>query len=608
MTKEQKNILLSKATRHIFEVQNKITETIAAKEAGNLVMSKESIRLSSEDVMVQRKILAIKRENVENLRRLRPSPYFNLCEFVVNGEKKTLYFSKFSFNEENIYSWITPAASLRFEKPGATGYRRPNGEKIEGFLARKDQYMIVDGKLIFFSTEEAGKNRELIHQEHFTKHKQGFVLPEVVEQMEKAQDQVIRAHYQDPFLISGPAGSGKTTLALHRIAYLLQSPETAEYFSPNSILVMVQDAGTKEYFSHLLPDLGIKGVSIVTFEEWAFSILELQGYTYNSYTDLEDPKRFAYEHAKISAMREKVQRPLKKNAFSMLGEIYDSMDKKQKIIFERQKKEKSLDRFDLTILLQIHLKERGHLFLTKEYYKETKNSTYQKRKGLFPAQYDLAVIDEFQNYLPEQISLLKSSLNRYLNSIIYVGDIAQQTMLGTVKDLENIGERLSAERMVTLQKVYRNTKQILNFIKNLGYKISIPAEIKDGAQVNEQQFISAKEEIQYIKNRILKLPNTSVGILCKERSYLAEFKTEFKNLNVVHCLDFHEAQGVEFDQVFIVGLNKNSFLLSDVPSVIYEETKKIYRDILYVALTRAMSELHILGRDKLEKCTKNALF
>ena len=46
------------------------------------------------------------------------------------------------------------------------------------------------------------------------------------EQMEKAQDQVIRAHHAGPLVISGPAGSGKTTLALHRVAFLTQSPET----------------------------------------------------------------------------------------------------------------------------------------------------------------------------------------------------------------------------------------------------------------------------------------------------------------------------------------------------------------------------------------------
>ena len=601
MIDKRKNELLSQAKEHIIKIQEKIMDSVRIKEIKNSTMSKESIRMHPGDALAARKILAINQERVENLKQLYPSPYFNLCEFVVNGEKKSLYFSKFSFIDENIYSWVTPAAALRFEKPGVALYSRPDGSKSEGQLMRKDQYMIVDGKLIFFSIEEAGKNRELIHQEHFTRHKQGFILPEVVEQMEKAQDQVVRASYRGPFLISGPAGSGKTTLALHRVAYLLQSPETVEYFSPDSILVMVQDSGTKEYFSHLLPDLGIKSVSIITFAEWASSILGLEDYEYTTGTFIDDAARLTYEHSKISAMRNSPQYSSKKNIFSKLEDMYTAMNKEQKNLFEVQKKEKKLDRFDLTILLQAYLNENKILSSMKEYYEQMVNGKYRKRKSSFPVQYNLAVIDEFQNYLPEQIRLFKTCMNHRVDSMVYVGDLAQQTRLGTIKDWQNIGEEFDQERMVVLQKVYRNTKQILNFIGDLGYKVSIPAEIKSGLQVNEVILVSKEEEIQYIKKHLTTSTNTTIGILCKEEKYLTEFKIEFSDFKNVFCLDFREAQGVEFDQVFIIGVNKNSFTLSDIPGEILEESKKIYKDLLYVALTRAMSELHVLGTTRLKE-------
>ncbi|HNW09616.1 MAG TPA: hypothetical protein PKM52_03475, partial [bacterium] len=112
----------------------------------------------------------------------------------------------------------------------------------------------------------------MIYQEYFSTRKTSFILPEIVAQMEKAQDQVVRAEYGGKLAITGPAGSGKTTLALHRAAYLLQSPETVDKLDANQIIVFVQDDSTRDYFSHLLPELGINDVEITTMASWARKI------------------------------------------------------------------------------------------------------------------------------------------------------------------------------------------------------------------------------------------------------------------------------------------------------------------------------------------------
>jgi DNA helicase IV len=462
--------------------------------------------------------------------------------------------------------------------------------------------MIVDGKLLFFSTESTTHSRELIYQEHFTRQKQGFILPEVVEQMEKAQDQVVRAHYRGPFVISGPAGSGKTTLALHRVAYLAQSPETAEYFTPETVLVLVQDKGTKDYFSHLLPELGIHGVVIRTFAEWAFAALNLEGYTFAQRYGATESEQIKYEYAKLSALKADIGVAYNKNIFSVLQKVYENFfDATAKKIFKQQKDERVLDRFDLTILLAAFQKTKGAFVVEKEYYEELANGSYRKRKGSFPLHYNLAIVDEFQNYLPEQLALIKSCLNHRLESVVYVGDIAQQTQLGTVRDWSHIGGQLQPERLVTLQKVYRNTKQILRYIKDLGYSIDVPQELKEGKEVVEKTFVSPEQECAYIKNSIAEVGNTTVGILAKNKKYLTAFKEFFGNQENIFCLSFQEAQGVEFDNVFIVGVEKEMFDLPNIPEQIVSEVKKIERDLLYVALTRAMAELHILGSSSLSE-------
>src|SRR3989339_75012 len=605
MNEETKKNLLNQTREHIDSIREKITTDIQHREGKDKVMKKEAINMLPGDAITTRILAGHNNEQAENLRQLFPSPYFTRCEFEINGEKKVMFFAKFSFSNEKIFSWIPPAATLRFEDLGPTSYARPDGKIQSGILLSKDQYMIVDGKLIFYSTEGTDHPRELIYQEHFTRQKSGFILPEVVEQMEKAQDQIVRAPYRGPFLIAGPAGSGKTTMALHRVAYLLQSPETAELFPTDSILVLVQDAGTKEYFSHLLPELGIRGVEIITFAQWALRILALSDdYHVAVHYGSNETERTLYEYSKLTALKQLPEDiTYNKNIWALLQKIYiEYLDKKQQTLFAKQKSEFVLDRFDLTILLKCYIKTFGEFTVKKDCYVQSTKGTYRKINKSFKIQYNLTIIDEFQNYLPEQLSLLKACSNQRLESIVYVGDLAQQTQLGTIRGWNSIGEKIESNRLVSLQKVYRNTKQILTYIRDLGYSVQIPNEVKEGPAVTEYIFASQQEEIAEIKKILSKTNDGTIGVLAKDKDYLNEFKKIFRDNPKIHCLSMHEAQGVEFEIVCLVGINKQSFETNMLPQIIIEEMKKVQRDLLYVALTRAMSELHIMGNISLTNC------
>jgi superfamily I DNA/RNA helicase len=212
------------------------------------------------------------------------------------------------------------------------------------------------------------------------------------------------------------------------------------------------------------------------------------------------------------------------------------------------------------------------------------------------------VIDEFQNYLPEQIRILKHCLNEETQSVVYVGDMAQQVKLGTIRDWKDIKEAILPERNITLNKVYRNTKNILCFIKDLAYDISLPDGLKEGPSVVEKIMWTTEEEIGHIKKAILKYREGSIGILARDESYLADFKREFSHIKNVHVRTMLESQGVEFDLVCIVGIGREPVAAGDtanLPPAYLEERKRIEKDLLYVALTRAITELHVLGRETL---------
>jgi DNA helicase IV len=599
-----KEKILNRLKSHIDLVRGKIRERLEMTKILANKSLREMGKMSPEDQMVFMNSRAIAETRVAELSHLEGSPYFIKCE-VVDGdnEEKEYFFAKHQFSEESIYSWVAPVAAIRFESPGKTSYRLPDGTIKTVTIKKKEQYMIVDGKVIFFALEDGTKPRELIYQEHFTRQKSEFALPEIVAQMEKAQDQVIRASHKGPLVISGPAGSGKTTLALHRVAYLTQAPDTEEFYSPQSIIVFVQDVGTKDYFSTLLPGLGINDVHIVTFSEWAFKVLGLSNYIYvERYGESEEEKDL-YEYQKLQAMRGKSISVWNKNIFKLLHSQYNgSLSENNLEILSKQEREKILDRFDLVVILNSYLKKYGKFETKREYQTFVKDRLVKKTtKNL--AEYSLMIVDEFQNYLPEQLRILKSCQKEATKSVVYVGDIAQQVKLGTVRDWKDVEKNILPERKIRLNKVYRNTKNILTFIKNLGYEINILESIKEGPVVVEKIINSIEEEIEHIKEIIPKYEKGSIGILGKDESHLVDFKSEFIGMKNVHVLSMLESQGVEFDVVFIVGVSSDSFKIIHNVDVLPEHTgerKRIQKDLLYVALTRAITELHVLGKDKLK--------
>ncbi|MFH1030850.1 MAG: UvrD-helicase domain-containing protein [bacterium] len=609
-----KEEILQKAIEHIDYIVDAVKNY---RKKVNLAISDIKIKLRNcdraEERFVQENLLENCQNRVEELKHLQGSPYFVRCdcEFEGEDEVKKLYFGKFNFSEKNIYSWVSRASCIRFNNPGVFSYKSNKNVVKKGKLLRKDQFMIVDGKMVFMSTESWNRKRELVHQEYLMRHKTDFILPEIIEQMEKAQDEVIRAQPKGAILISGPAGSGKTTLALHRVAYLVQSPDTAQEFIAEKAIVFVQDESSKSYFSNLLPELGVKDVEIITFADWAIEILNFGkiGIKFISRLGESEKQKDLYEYRKNEAIkrieREKDISYSSKNAYGLLKKIYSSQFSKElSNILERQEKDKLLDRFDLTALLKLYIKTHGSLLKEKVVYRELKNGNFKKERVEGQIKYSLIVIDEIQNYSEEQVEIFRACVEKSTNAIIYVGDLSQQTHLCTLRDWESLGEKFQNERKVVLQKVYRTTKEILEYMNSVGFNVIIPTGIKSGCQVEERIIANKKEEILQIKKIVKQKGKVMIGILAKQKDYLVDFKKEFNDANI-KVMSINEAQGVEFDIVFLVGVNKELFIVDNkIESSLAFERKKINKDLIYVALTRAMNELYVYGKDSLKEVIK----
>ena len=194
---------IQKAHEAILKEKQRI-EAFGSKTVGEIRSMK------TEDQAVYLQVDGYRKDRIKGLTDLSASPFFAKCvlQRISDDGAKEYYFGKHSLPDEDIYSWVAPLAATRFEEPGDISYKLPGNKIVQAKLISKDQYMIVDGKGIFYATEGIGEPRTLIHQEHFSNRKSSFILPEIVAVMEKAQDKVIRADHKGAFAIRGPAGSG----------------------------------------------------------------------------------------------------------------------------------------------------------------------------------------------------------------------------------------------------------------------------------------------------------------------------------------------------------------------------------------------------------------
>ena len=199
------------------------------------------------------------------------SPYFARIDFKFDDEEEfeKIYIGrsslrKNSYQEMYVYDWRSPIASIfyRFMK-GEAFYDAPCG-RVTGELKLKRQYEIKNGALkYFFDTDVQIVDeflRQLLSQNTTAK------MKAIVETIQQEQDAVIRDMENDLLMVQGVAGSGKTSIALHRAAYLMyQGLQTK--LSANNIIIISPNTIFEQYISNVLPELGEDNVISVVFED-----------------------------------------------------------------------------------------------------------------------------------------------------------------------------------------------------------------------------------------------------------------------------------------------------------------------------------------------------
>lgn len=217
--------------------------------------------------------LAHKRSSVtlDKLRRLSGSPYFGRIDFREVGEPATdhIYLGIGSFLDDDeetflIYDWRAPVSSLYYDgAPGPASYRTPVGN-IEGNMELKRQFVIRDAKIDVLFDTGVTIGDELLQQ--VLSHTADNQMKNIVATIQKEQNSVIRNDRSRLLVVQGAAGSGKTSAALQRVAYLLYRyrdslrADQMVLFSPNSMF--------NSYVSTVLPELGEENMLQTTFQAY----------------------------------------------------------------------------------------------------------------------------------------------------------------------------------------------------------------------------------------------------------------------------------------------------------------------------------------------------
>ncbi|WP_341348998.1 HelD family protein [Fervidicella metallireducens] len=274
----------------------------------DLLGSRKSLNSDSSQAYIDLMLNSMFEESIKiKLKKLldaQSKPYFARIDFKEKDKEQIekIYIGKVSLmKEENqelvIVDWRAPISNLYYEERlGEASYLCPDG-KITGNLSLKRQFSIEKGILNEIFDIDITTNDEFLQT--YLGANADNRLKDIVSTIQAEQNRIIRADMWKPLIVQGAAGSGKTTIALHRIAYLIYTYEKT--FVPENFMIIAPNRLFLNYISEVLPELGVDKVKQTTFEDFAMELIgkkfkltdtneKLTNFVNNNATDLEVEK------------------------------------------------------------------------------------------------------------------------------------------------------------------------------------------------------------------------------------------------------------------------------------------------------------------------------
>lgn len=596
----------------------------------------------------------------KRLTKILAIPYFGRIDFLEkkeNSKVMPIYIGIHTFYDPEsratlIHDWRAPVSSMFYDHElGEAGYRSPSGE-IKGVISLKRQYRIRGGKMEFMIESALTVHDDILQKELSSN--ADDKMKNIVATIQREQNRIIRNEDIRTLIIQGVAGSGKTSIALHRIAYLLYT--FRDSISSKDILIISPNKVFSDYISNVLPELGEETVPETSMEQILSGVLEHK-YKYQTYFGLvnellEKPSsslinRIAYK-ASFGFISE-----LDKFILHIENTYFKAADVKltkyitipapfieeQYLRFNRYPIRRRFDAmadymldmlkiqytFTVTTTGRNLLKKEIRLMFAgnndiqvyKDFFKWTNNpGMFKMRKGHTLEYSDLAplaylhlalegngnqpfrvkhlLIDEMQDYSPIQYKVIQK-LFPCRKTVL--GDAGQSVNPYGSSTAETIQKSLTASEIMKLCKSYRPTFEITDFAQKIHPNAELEPVARHGEKPQILQFGSAVEELSGIMGLIStyrKSGYKSLGIICKTEQQARKMADMLKSY--ANDISFLSSQSSAFVQGIVITSAHMAKGLEFDEVIIPQTDERNYRSeidksMLYVAVTRAMHRL-----------------
>lgn len=595
----------------------------------------------------------------KRLTKMLESPFFGRVDFRYDGEEEseTFYIGIGNFAPRAgmrplIYDWRAPVSGLFYDYDrGPAAYDAPGG-RMEGEITSKWQYKIKNGHMIYGFESDTKIDDEILKQELGSG---GDVqLKNIVRTIQKEQNAIIRNTEDRILAIQGAAGSGKTSVALHRIAYLLYHDR--ENLKAANILILSPNNAFSDYISHILPELGEEHIQEMSFDLFAYKELkEVANDCEDRYDYLEKKMKFQDSEWEIRfkekqsasfigqmegflAMLEEYLVNIRSITFKGVHKTEEEilhlfyfkfqtvpllarMDAVMEYLIDEYEtlRGKNISEEDMEALRETFQKMYVTTDLYEIYgwllkdcgYPELSNAEYERRKleyeDVFPMLYlkyrlkgsrkhkniKHLVIDEMQDYSYLQYSILSMLFHCRMTIL---GDRAQ-TMDSECQDVTKFLPKIFGRkiRKIVMNKSYRNTLEIVEYAERIRGGEGLELFQRHGKEVEEFHGLSMEEMLENIEKQV-KSANAqyeTAAVITMNESDAYDIYRLLKNRQLpVSYMDRDTS-------VFKKGMTVTTFYLAkglefdQVFAVLGRETNPLYKQAKYISATRALHELYV---------------
>lgn len=580
--------------------------------------------------------------------RITPKPFFAKITFAeIGGQPESYYIGLKNIadgDDQIVIDWRTPMASLLyFSSLGKTSFTAPMG-KIDVDLMLKRQFRLEPNKIVWY-VDTNTKIDDNILQEILSQNTSSH-MSNIVQTIQEEQNAIIRKPAQQTVIINGIAGSGKTSIAMHRISYILYSNKGN--IASKNVLVVSPNRLFSTYIGDLLPELGEENVyacpmmqvlidsdlapkkcgskismvdnqfidkarkneidkkySIAFFDEvqryledFDLAPYAIDAFNENGY-NIPDEHIRAIPTKKITDIASKIESLVYGVLIKEYPRVPDRLlqKAKNKIVMQMKKiitAELIMDKMYMDMGLHYGEGEMG--------YEDAPIYSYinAQVKGVSPNYFIRHIfVDEMQDYDPFSIYLLKKI---YPDAIMTLAGDYNQNLLSNQSNLEMLKRLFPNVKVDNLDVSYRSTNEIIEFAQKIVNGKIDARLVRHGDQPKVMRCDTADDFVTQVRAIVEAYPNDKIAVIAKtltEANKLAKILKDFTFIR-----DERDDALLTSDKIITTtylskGLEYDRVILSNVDNENY--STDLDKQNLYVACTRALHGLYLTYSHEVSK-------